>query len=104
MSKKLLGHVGVDAGMLMIGDPCYFIGKDATVNTEVFRTWSEACEKLFCAPNVDHKKPYLIENGCGAMLGIAVSTTYGDGSYPVYLETYKDGKGRTRRRMLVELD
>lgn len=104
MSKKLLGHVGVDAGMLMIGDPCYFIGKDSTVNTKVFPTWADACNKLFCADGVDHKKPYLIRSTCGALLGIAVSTTHGDGSYPVHLETYKDGRGCARRRLTVELD
>ena len=106
MSKKLLGRVGVDAGMLMIGDPCYFIGKDSTVNKEVFKTWDEACKKLFCAAGGDHGRnhPYLINSGCGALLGIAMGTTYGDGQYPVYLETYKDGQGHDRRRLMVELD
>ena len=104
MSKKLLGHVGVDAGMLMIGDPCYFIGKDATVNTEVFPTWSVACNELFCAGDHGRDHPYLIESAFGALLGIAVRTTHGDGSYPVHLEAYKDGRGKTRRRLTVELD
>ena len=27
--KKKIGVCGVDAGMIMVGDPCYFVGTDA---------------------------------------------------------------------------
>jgi len=93
--KQLLGHIGVDAGMIMVGDPCYFIGKDATVH-KTFPDWDTACKELFCNDKYQTDESYNIRDG----LGIAVTTTYGDGTYPVYLETTNNGK----RRLIVDLE
>ena len=91
--KKLLGHIGVDAGLVMVGDPCYFIGNEAPIHKKL-RTWEEACNEVFCKEG--EEEPYIIADG----LGIAVGTTYGDGEYPVYLEESEEGK----RRLIVDLD
>ncbi len=88
---KQIGVVGVDAGMIMVGDPCYFIGKDSTA-CQKFPTWYDACNQIFCKE--DAGDVMAIDN-----LGIAVSTTHGDGSYPVYLEEDDNG----RRRIIVDL-
>ncbi len=90
--KKLIGECGVDAGLLMVGDPCYFIGKEATIN-ERCDSWDKACNELFCNPERD--QPYDVYG-----LGVAVATTHGDGCFPVYLETDPNGK----RRLIVDLD
>ena len=92
--KVKIGECGVDAGMLMVGDPCYFIGKDATINSRC-ESWDQACREVFCKDGVDRDTPMDVYD-----LGVAISTTYGDGSYPVYLETDDDGS----RRLIVELD
>jgi hypothetical protein len=94
-SRVLLGQVGVDAGMLMVGDPCYFVGKDATIN-ERCATWEQACTDVFTkAPLPGRDAPMDVYD-----LGIAIATTYGDGCFPVYLETNEKG----RRRLVVNLD
>ena len=91
-----IGNVGVDAGLLMIGDPGYFVGKDATIHSRC-DSWTKACDEVFCTPSaLDDKNKALDVYG----LGVAVATTFGDGVYPVYLDITKTG----RRRLLVELD
>jgi hypothetical protein len=90
--KTKLGMVDVDAGMLMVGDPCYFIGKDASIN-ERCANWHTACEEVFAE---EYRDTPMDVYG----LGIAIGTTNGDGSYPVYLETTAAG----RRRLIVNLD
>ena len=92
MSKALIGHVGVDAGLLMVGDPCYFVGKDAAIN-DVCESWDQACSEIF--NEFDRDVPFNVYE-----LGVAISTTHGDGYYPVYLETTESG----RRRLIVDLD
>lgn len=94
MAKVKIGEVGVDAGMLMVGDPCYFVGRDASINDHC-KTWNQACDEVFCAPGSAGRDTPMDVYG----LGLAISTTYGDGTYPVYLETSKSGK----RRLIVDL-
>ena len=84
---ELLGHVGVDAGLIWIGDPCYCVTPDC--NEHPAATWSEFCDKL------DHEKPveavFPFRMGHDG-LGVCLSTRHGDGSYPVYVE--RDNVGR----------
>ncbi len=93
MAKVKIGEVGVDAGMLMVGDPCYFVGRDASIN-DVCKTWTQACDDVFCKPNVRRDTPMDVYG-----LGVAIATTNGDGTYAVYLETSASG----RRRLIVDL-
>ena len=79
-AKKLLGHIGVDAGLCWIGDPCYVMGDEASSRVH---SWSEFCGKLHDGGS--HSTPL------GANTGIAVSTGYGDGCYPV--EAVMDDNG-----------
>jgi len=89
-----IGEVGVDAGMLMVGDPCYFVGKEATIH-ERCKDWAQACKEVFCKEGLNKDMPLDVYG-----LGVAIATTHGDGTYPVYLET----TARGRRRLVVELD
>lgn len=91
--RKRIGVCWVDAGMLMVGDPCYFIGKDANIHA-MCKDWDQACEEVFL--NEDKAGDGMDVYG----LGVAVHTTNGNGPYPVYLEKTKAG----RRRLIVELD
>jgi len=94
MARVKIGKIGVDAGMLMVGDPCYFVGKDASIN-DVCESWNQACGDIFCAPGIVGQDTPMDVYG----LGLAISTTNGDGTYNVYLETSKTGK----RRLIVDL-
>lgn len=94
--KVKIGECGVDAGLLMVGDPCYFIGKDAVVNRRC-KDWDQACNDLFCNGDSwkDRNNAFDVYG-----LGVAIGTTHGDGVYPVFLETTDKG----RRRLIVNLD
>tara|TARA_R100000687_G_scaffold78839_1_gene72529 strand:- start:47 stop:355 length:309 start_codon:yes stop_codon:yes gene_type:complete len=80
MSKrklKLIGHMGVDAGMCWIGDPCYVLPDDARNNPGA--NWDEFCSAM---RRTSHKE---------FPEGVCVTTGYGDGNYPVYADIDKDG-------------
>lgn len=72
---KLLGHCDVDAGLLMIGDPCYFIAKD---NHPEWIKWLQD-NKIFDNQSAQLKH----ENGVGNK-GVVCGTAFGDGCFPVY--------------------
>lgn len=79
MSERVeIGTVYVDAGIVMIGDPCYSVTGDASHH---IKTWSEFCDKTFASD-----LPYGTAEPHGRGLGLVVPTLYGDGSYPVYAE------------------
>lgn len=79
---KLVGHIGVDAGLCWIGDPCYIIPEDSNQRSQV-KDWNKFCEDL----NVDNLQPTMKSfnyQGGHEGLGVCVSTGFGDGSYPVH--------------------
>ena len=78
-----VGNVGVDAGLIWVGDPCYVMGDDATCRVE---EWSDFCERSFAKENETASQ---VSQPLGHMMGLAVSSGIGDGVYPVYV-TYKD--------------
>lgn len=84
----LIGHVGVDAGVLTIGDPCYFdgISYDRDILPTILgegNVW-----------NIDYS---------GGM--IVFSTTWGDGVYPVYAKFDNYGRGRpTEVKVVMDWD
>lgn len=79
MTWVKIGDVGVDAGVVWIGDPCYVITEDAQ---HAPKTWLEFCDK--------GRELGLFEKGfaeiCGPGMGLEIATLYGDGIYPVYAE------------------
>jgi len=76
---KLVGHVHVDAGLMMLGDPCYTIGK--TIGR---MKWLTFLHKFIMEDNTTDSDTgiYPIEDGTA----IVCSTGYGDGTYPVYAD------------------
>ena len=94
-----VGQVGVDAGMVMVGDPCYLdnYGKKSSNGFE------------FVDAEVDAQKgarqyDYSYSGACAATLSdnsagqlgigsaVAVSSGYGDGLYPVYATYNHEGR------------
>lgn len=88
--KELIGHIGVDSGQVMVGDPCYL------------RDW-KAVDFHPGALDVIPEGEFSYRGACKATLGIqgagvlnnglaiACSTDYGDGEYPVYVERNSRG-------------
>ena len=76
---KLVGHVGVDSGMVWLDDPCYIAGRD-----------SDALVDSILADQTDG-----ISTPLGELGGVAVHTPEGDGVFPVLV--HRDGDGRVLR-------
>ena len=89
-----IGTVGVDAGMLYLGDPCYVIDK------ELGRMpWGEFLDKLYATDaaggNAMHwtvRAPFPNPAAGDFPAGIVVTTGYGDGEYPVFAEINEEGR------------
>lgn len=94
--EVLIGHVAVDSGQLMLGDPCYL------------NKWkdNEEWEKLPADENGLYPLSYngacgatLSDNQCGQLkfdgghegAAVAFSSGLGDGFYPVYATFIEDG-------------
>lgn len=87
---KVIGHLGVDAGLMYLGDPCY-IPKIITENWDEFLaqhiTEKSAIVKD-AAWSVDRRGPSVDES---IDFGVVVSSGMGDGIYPV-VATICDGR------------
>jgi hypothetical protein len=84
-SMEKIGEVSVDAGIIMIGDPCYTLPDDASHRTDAAKEWDTFCDVLF---ESESRRKGVEPFGSG--IGLVVSSGYGDGSYPVYVR-YEDG-------------
>lgn len=100
-----VGNCGVDAGMLMIGDPCYFIGPDSNAQQrygEKGKHWEqfghEHWGENFQVSEFKHQMNYAMGH---AGLGVTFPTYDGDGTYPVYV---CHGESGTPRFAIVIMD
>ena len=86
--KKLVGHIGVDAGLCWVGDPCYILHRDdEKLPPTLGKSWPEFCDLI---SEKDYAS-FSYELGHEG-LGVVVSTGYGDGLYPVFVEVNKEGR------------
>lgn len=86
MSKKeLIGKIDVDAGLVMIGDPCY-----TSSGRNVADDWERFCDKLQ-REEVDGVTTIEHESGLPGK-ALVVGDFGGDGTYPVYVKRDKDGQ------------
>lgn len=90
---ELVGHIGVDSGQMMLGDPCYLdewgggeftsVGENKPPNGAF--NYDGACRAT-----TSGKQAGLLGNGV-AKLAAVTSTGFGDGQYPVYVEISDEG-------------
>lgn len=91
MKRKQVGVVGVDAGMVMVGDPCYLDKftdheyDDKKVEDQKRSGKFEYSYSGACAATLSDDSAGQL----GAFSAVAVSSGYGDGVYPVFA-TYND--------------
>lgn len=88
---RKIGEVGVDAGLLWLGDPCYIIHADPPAK-EVGKDWPEFCDNLWKKEKVSGSGVQFNYDLGHAGLGVCVGTGYGDGTYPVYGEFNEEGR------------
>ena len=82
MPKRVkIGVVGIDAGLCWIGDPSYIL-HTGRLPKDIGKDWDDFCDRLGKAPT---KAQFKDDDG-KAGLGVCVSTGYGDGLYPVFVE------------------
>lgn len=86
---ELAGHIGVDAGLCWIGDPCYVIHADPLPDT-LGKDWLGFVDTLQEGHTSLDVKSFNYQLGHEG-LGVCVSTGYGDGTYPVYVRK-EDGR------------
>ena len=86
MEKKYIGHIAVDSGTVMVADPCYWIGKPE-------QKWTDFVEEISDDLACGNYHRCLFENEHDGK-GIVIDGFGGDGYYPVYIETAKDGHKR----------
>jgi len=81
MKVGTLHRVGVDAGCIWIGDPCYVMGADSSHGV---KEWGDFCRRL------NHSLPVCEPLGEG--IGLCIDSGYGDGLYDVEVEYNGEGK------------
>ena len=90
-----VGSVMVDSGQVMVGDPCYL--DDFETNGQLSALH---LEKTDCKPPYAYSYEGASQATCSAEsfgeidggLACAVSSGYGDGTYPVYAEKNREGR------------
>ena len=70
-----VGEIGVDSGLVWIGDPCYVLHKGDNGYKDLGTSWGDFCDKVY-----DGKDPVMKSFGT---LGACVASGLGDGVYAV---------------------
>ena len=90
----LVGHLGVDAGLMMLGDPCYIVPDDSTIRRRLAAGTGELWYKFLdqYVPDSDAGPVYHVEGDAGGALALVCRSGVGDGIYPVTARiNQKDG-------------
>ena len=98
MVSKKIGLVGVDAGMIWVGDPCYVIGPDASFAPDTRMDFVNATITEEKANGVPWSTPL------GSVTGVCVGGFGGDGVYPVYAEIGESGLVLSVKVVFSEVD
>jgi len=90
-----IGSVGVDAGMLYIGDPCYIHRTPLGRSTGDKAAWAEFLRDI-APPGKDWLETTTtvmgkLPNGAPFPAGVVTTSGYGDGEYPVEVQ-YSNGR------------
>jgi len=96
MPKRTYHTIGVDAGMIWLGDPCYIIGADSSHGP---LTWADFCKDLDRSEKADGSG---VQEPLGSGIGLAIPSGYGDGAYRVIVTT--NDEGRVTRAEIVFID
>lgn len=88
-----VGTISVDSGSVMIGDPCYTQGADASSASKDWMGFLAATYPGTFGPNSTGESMPQVTNALGEQgLGIVSSSGFGDGEYPVYVRYSDEGQ------------
>ena len=98
MKVEQIGVVSVDAGILMVGDPCYHL--DGQIRPKDFgKNWSDFCMTKLMKDGKGLDFAQLDHDRGHAGLAVVCGGFGGDGCYPVFVEKAEDGMVN---RLIVE--
>ncbi len=86
VTKKLIGHCGVDAGLIYIVDPCYIKSQPLVADGE---RWQDFCNEFYKGDSGRKNEGTHAKEMCN---GVVTNTRWGDGNYPVYAIQNKQGE------------
>ena len=98
-----VGEIAVDAGLCWIGDPCYVLPDDAS-NADQVRDWSSFCSQFITDDGISKDIAQFRFKQGHIGLGVAVSTGWGDGMYPVYVEYSEEGRIASVQVVFIDED
>ena len=87
METKLAGHCGVDSGQIMVIDPCYAFRDGFDDENGNYRN---VCN--ITLGDDGYGEFPLPVNGYTGNIGVATTSGYGDGEYPVYVDINSDNR------------
>lgn len=90
------GVIGVDAGIVLIGDPCY---AETEQRHPANRDWQDFCDAYDAAPDGIMQLNYDMGH---PGLGVVVPSGYGDGTYEVEVRRTSDGRVAELRVVFIE--
>ncbi len=91
MSKEQIGIVAVDAGILMVGDPCYHVHYHQT--PKAFGTsWEDFCLNILRKGGTTLNNVQLNFDDGYKGLGVICGGFGGDGCFPVYVKRNDSGR------------
>lgn len=98
LKKTQVGCISVDAGLVMVGDPCYHIGQDKQPKS-FNKTWQEFVREELTYQDEPLNEVQLYHDSNAVGLAVVIGNFGGDGCYPVYVETNEQGQ---QKRLIVE--
>ena len=101
MAHKQIGVVGVDAGLVIIGDPGYLIHTEPDTESTLGKNWDDFCDLL-----AEEERPLMKQFNFplgNPGLAVVVSSGFGDGVYPVFAEVVDTKEGGKRvKKVTIE--
>ena len=83
-----VGAVGVDAGLIWLGDPCYILHQDKNPQA-IGKDWNDFCN-ILQKNEVSGFTTFAFDRGHNG-LGVTVQSGHGDGYYPVKVKRDENG-------------
>ena len=87
MRTELAGYCGVDSGQIMVIDPCYALKDEFD---DLNGNYRSVCNVTLSDDGYGEFP--LPAFGYNQSIGVATSSGYGDGCYPVYVRLNKEGR------------
>lgn len=102
----LVGHVDVDSGLVMVGDPAYIIvEQDERFARPVpaIHDWNSFCHTMDADETFRKQSTFVMKHAKGHTgAGVLTRTLNGDGTYPVYARFHEvDGLKRPKELRII---